>query len=175
MICTQLRLGHFSGCVGRQRCSEMVIKKKASQIAPFNVIIIIIDISGHFDRQPHTDRSCRSNSLSAPAPLYQHQARQCNTRSLVEYLLEYQFFCCLLDSAGEQCLGLQHVDDLIGVVVKTSALRAEDPGFDSHLRCEDFSGSRHTGDLTSAPQWLRSGAWHHRVSDRTGWPGVSIL
>ena len=37
---------------------------------------------------------------------------------------------------------------LVGVVVKVSTLRAEDPGFDSHLRCgPDFSKSSHTSDL----------------------------
>ena len=30
---------------------------------------------------------------------------------------------------------------LVGLVVKASATRAEDPGFDSHLRRGDFSGS----------------------------------
>ena len=29
-------------------------------------------------------------------------------------------------------------------MVKASVLRAEDPGFDSRLHCEDFSGLRHT-------------------------------
>ena len=32
-------------------------------------------------------------------------------------------------------------------MVKASALREEDPGFDSRLRCGDFSGSSHTSDL----------------------------
>ena len=35
---------------------------------------------------------------------------------------------------------------LVGLVVKASALGAEDPGFKSRLR-RDFSGSCHTGDL----------------------------
>ena len=29
---------------------------------------------------------------------------------------------------------------LVGLVVKTPASKAEDPGFDSRLRCGDFSG-----------------------------------
>ena len=33
-----------------------------------------------------------------------------------------------------------HVDRLLGLVVKVSALRVEDPGFKSRLR-QDFSGS----------------------------------
>ena len=36
---------------------------------------------------------------------------------------------------------------LVGLVVKASATRVEDPGFDSRLRCRDFSGSSHTSDL----------------------------
>ena len=36
---------------------------------------------------------------------------------------------------------------LIGVVVKTSALRAADPGFDSRLQRWGFSGLSNTGDL----------------------------
>ena len=32
-------------------------------------------------------------------------------------------------------------------LVKASALRAEDPGFDSRLRRGDFTGSSHTRDL----------------------------
>ena len=39
---------------------------------------------------------------------------------------------------------LQH--HLVGLVVKASASRAEDPGFESRLR-RDFSGSNHTSDL----------------------------
>ena len=35
----------------------------------------------------------------------------------------------------------------VGLVVKASASRAEDPGFDSLLRCGDFSRSSHTSDL----------------------------
>ena len=35
-------------------------------------------------------------------------------------------------------------DRLVHLVVKASASRAEDPGFNSCLRCGDFSGSSHT-------------------------------
>ena len=37
-------------------------------------------------------------------------------------------------------------DRLVGQVVKASASRADDPGLDSRLRPEDFSGSSHTND-----------------------------
>ena len=36
---------------------------------------------------------------------------------------------------------------LVGLVVKASASRAVDLGFDSHLRRADFTGSSHTSDL----------------------------
>ena len=42
---------------------------------------------------------------------------------------------------------------LVGLVVKASASRAEDPNFESSLR-RDFSGSSHTSDLKFALQWL---------------------
>ena len=64
---------------------------------------------------------------------------------------------------------------LDGLVVKASASRAEDPGFDSRLR-RDFSGSCHTSDLKiGTPVATLPDAWHCRVSTGTGRPGVSIL
>ena len=60
-------------------------------------------------------------------------------------------------------------------MVKASASRAEDPGFESHLR-RDFSGSSHTSDLKiGSPVATLPGAWRHRVSAGTGRPGVNIL
>ena len=56
---------------------------------------------------------------------------------------------------------------VVGIVVRVSATRAEDPRFDSRLRCGDLSESRHTSDTP--------GAWRYRVSAGTGWPDVSIL
>ena len=64
---------------------------------------------------------------------------------------------------------------LIGLLVKESALRVEDPGFESHLR-QDFSRSSHTSDLKiGTPMATVPGAWRYRVSTGTGRPGVSIL
>ena len=64
---------------------------------------------------------------------------------------------------------------LVGQVVKASDLRAEDPGFESHLR-RGFSGSSHTNDLEiGTPVVSLPGAWHYRVSAGTGQPGVNIL
>ena len=64
---------------------------------------------------------------------------------------------------------------LIGLVVKVSASRGADPGFDSHLY-QDFSGSIHTSDLKiGTPVATLSGAWHYRIGTETGWPGVSML
>ena len=67
------------------------------------------------------------------------------------------------------------IDRLVGLVVKVSASRAEDPGFESRLR-RDISGSSHTSDLKigTAVATL-PGAWRDKVSAGTGRPGVSIL
>ena len=67
-------------------------------------------------------------------------------------------------------------DRFVGLMVKASASRAEDPEFDSRLRLGDFSGSCHTSDLkVGSPVATLPGAWRYRVSAGTGWPGVSIL
>ena len=67
-------------------------------------------------------------------------------------------------------------DHHFGLVVKASASKAEDPGFDSRFRRGDFSGSSHTSDVKiGTPVTTLPGAWRYRVSARTGWPGVSIL
>ena len=58
---------------------------------------------------------------------------------------------------------------LVGLAVKAPASKAADPGFDSRLCHEDFSGSRGTPVVTLP------GAWRCRVSFGTGWLGVSIL
>ena len=64
---------------------------------------------------------------------------------------------------------------LAGLVVKASASRAEDPGFESRLR-RDFSGSSHTSDLKiDTPVPTLPGAWRYRVSAGTSRTGVSIL
>ena len=66
-------------------------------------------------------------------------------------------------------------DRLVGLVVKASASRAEDPGFESRLR-GDSSGSSHTSDFKiGTPVATLPDAWRYWVSDCTGWPGVSIL
>ena len=67
------------------------------------------------------------------------------------------------------------LDCLVGLVVKASASRAEDPGFDSSLRHGDFSGSTHSSDLKiGTPVATLPGAWRYKVSAGTGWPDVSI-
>ena len=72
-------------------------------------------------------------------------------------------------------IGFRSDDRLGGQVVKASASRAEDPGFESRLR-RDFSGSIHTSDLNiGTPVATLPGAWRYRVSAGTGRPGVSIL
>ena len=53
---------------------------------------------------------------------------------------------------------------LVGLVVKASASRAEDPGFESLLR-RDFSGSSHTRNLKiGTPVATLPGGWRSRVS-----------
>ena len=67
-------------------------------------------------------------------------------------------------------------DGLVGLVIKASTLRAEDPGFECQLRWDFFSGSSHTSDFkTDTPVATLPVAWRYRVSAGTGWPGVSIL
>ena len=65
---------------------------------------------------------------------------------------------------------------LAGLVVKASASRAENLGFDSRLHHGDFFRSCHTSGLKiGTPVAALSGSWHYRVSSGTGWPDVSIL
>ena len=73
-------------------------------------------------------------------------------------------------------LRLDVPDRLVGLVVKAFVSRAEDPGFESRLRRENFSGSSHTSDLKIGTQVATlPGDWRYRVSAGTGRPGVSIL
>ena len=61
------------------------------------------------------------------------------------------------------------------IVVRASASRAKDPGFESHLR-RDFSGSSHSSDLKiGTPVATLPGAWRYRENAGTCRPGVSIL
>ena len=63
---------------------------------------------------------------------------------------------------------------LVGLVVKASASRTEDPWIDSRLR-RDLSRSSHTSDLKiDTPVAILPDAWPHRVNAGTGWPGVGI-
>ena len=64
---------------------------------------------------------------------------------------------------------------LVGLVVKASASRVEDPGFE-YPCAGNFSGSSHTSDLKiGIPVATLPGAWRSRVNSGTSWPGVSIL
>ena len=68
------------------------------------------------------------------------------------------------------------LEGLVGLVVKSSASRAADPRFDSRLHGGDFFESSHASDFKiGTPVATLQSAWRHRVSARTGWPGVSIL
>ena len=60
-------------------------------------------------------------------------------------------------------------------MIKASASRAEDPGFEARLR-RDYSGSSYTfGINIGTPVATLPGAWRYRVSAGTGLSGVSIL
>ena len=62
------------------------------------------------------------------------------------------------------------------IVVKESASRSADPGFESCLRRGNFSGSSHTSDFKiGTPMATPSGVLHYRDSAGTGLFGVSIL
>ena len=64
----------------------------------------------------------------------------------------------------------------MGIVVKVSALRVEDPGFNSRLYHGHLSRLSHTSDLEmDTPVATLPGARCYKVSAWTGWPGVSIL
>ena len=67
-------------------------------------------------------------------------------------------------------------DRLFGLVVKASASRSEDPGFESPLR-RDFSGVESYQQLKKNGTQVATmpGAWRYSVSAETGRPGVSIL
>ena len=76
---------------------------------------------------------------------------------------------------GETVCTSAFLDRLVGLVVKASALGAEDPELESRL-CRGFSGPSLTSDLKiGTPVATLPGAWHYRVSAGTGRPGVSIL
>ena len=77
-------------------------------------------------------------------------------------------FCCSIRPLAGDCLG--------GLVVKASASRGEDPGFESRLSRDFFAGSSHTSDFKIGTSVATlPGAWRDRVSAGTGWSGVSIL
>ena len=76
---------------------------------------------------------------------------------------------------SEKLLCTVGLGSLVGLVVKASGWRAEDPELESHLQ-RDFSRSSHTNDLSiDTPVATLPGAWRYRVSAGAGWLGVSIL
>ena len=85
-------------------------------------------------------------------------------------LLQWRTADC--ETAGPSC----DWDCCVGLVVKVSTSRVEDPWFIFCLHCGDFSWSSHTSDLNiGAPVASLPGVWCYRVSTGTGWLGVSIL
>ena len=64
----------------------------------------------------------------------------------------------------------------LGVSLHSTGFASHRPGFDSRFPLGSFSRSSHTSDLqTGAPVAALPGAWRHRVTARTGWPGVNIV
>ena len=64
---------------------------------------------------------------------------------------------------------------LVGLVVRRLPREWKVPG-SNPAGAGIFSGSSHTSDLNiGTPVATLPGAWHYRVSARTGRPGVSIL
>ena len=81
------------------------------------------------------------------------------------------FLCWISPKQNQMCTP----DCLVGLVVKASAYRAADLGFDSRL-CQCFSGSNHTSDLKiGTPVATLPGACPYMVSAGTGRSGISIL
>ena len=98
---------------------------------------------------------------------------QYNLQFMYAFLLETLLFSF---SWWKRAVGFKGLDCLVGLVVKASASRVEDPAFNSHLRLGDFSGSSHTSDLKIGTQVTTlPGSWRYRVSTGTGWPSISIL
>ena len=95
----------------------------------------------------------------------------CNLLCIFQKIVSLSW-CIIQQSVFYSC----HVDCLIGLVVKKSASRVADPGFEFCLRHWDFSGSSHTTDpkiahlVATLPD-----AWCFWFSTGTGLPGVSIL
>ena len=84
-----------------------------------------------------------------------------STRVWLEWLLPVTNDLLLI---FQQCsVSPTFTDRLVGLVVKASVLRAEDPGFKYHL-WQDFSRWSHTSDLkTVTPAATLPGAWQYRV------------
>ena len=98
-------------------------------------------------------------------------------KSVMQRALGHQVVLHISDVGCGRWSGAPPLDRhrLVGLVVKASASRAGDPGFESRLR-RVFSGSSHTSDLKiGTPVATLPGAWLYRVSTGTGRPGVSIL
>ena len=97
---------------------------------------------------------------------------------LISVLFQQKGICGIVEELSvnsHRCGLLALLNRLVGLVVKASASRGEDPRFKSHLRWS-FSGSSHTSDLNiDTPVATLPGAWRKRVSSRTDRPGVSIL
>ena len=112
-------------------------------------------------------------SVSSRQWLQQHYPRQ---RHLLAGEGRKTNHSVLLAAHITAVLSFPLLNHLVDLMVKVSASRAADPGFDSGLRSEDFSGSSHTSDskigtvVATLP-----GALLHTVRAGASLPGLSIL
>ena len=161
-IRTRLRACHLRVRVGdSSRRSEDIVKKK-SRIAPFTAIIIITVVI-----------------VSVLLPLWKSGTDLLGKSYALPTETEGREQTCSLNQLQSTDIGEASPctnDPLVGLVVKASASRTEDPGFEFRLR-QDFSGvESYYSDLKiGTPVATLLGAWRYRVSAGTGWPGVSIL
>ena len=158
MLCTPLRPGHLSVCVGdSSQCSEETVKNLKLHLSMQLLLLLSSLLFYRGWSQPYR---MEQRPLPFSTPL-----------SFIRSVL----WCSGLSLLRRHLSTSALPDRLVGLVVKASASGAEDPGFKSSLR-RDFSMSSHTSDLKiGIPVATLPGVWHYSVSAGTGRPGVSIL
>ena len=87
------------------------------------------------------------------------------------HLFLKQRHCWSFEAASISVPLLLFADRHVGVVVKASSSRAEDPEFDFGFASGFFRIESYQIDTLVA---TLPGAWRYRITIETGWPGVSI-
>ena len=127
--------------------------------------------------EPHSDKCLRGTGPQTPnhilqsCPTFDTLRRQTWPSPVDAHRKLWGLVETLWQTADFALLTGLKIYCFVGLAVKASAPRAEDPGFKSRLR-GDFSGSSHSGDT---PVATLPGAWRCRVSAGTGQSGVGIL